>query len=164
MHVFRPLLWWRTGHHSHLYNCLGLQERWRYHRGGPNCPSIHRSLPRAWVSSRAFQQRGWGLWGNAALSWQTWPPAMTDAQWRHTTPRQSLREHHRRGRQFPSFAASVPLSPPLSRAEMDDALPRSCHFVCTAAWIIRASDCSIQTHQGKVFTASCSQSRVLFCP
>lgn len=36
--------------------------------------------PRGWISSWAFQQRGWGLWGNPALSWQTWPPAMTHAQ------------------------------------------------------------------------------------
>lgn len=58
-----------------------------------------------------------------------------------------------------------PSSPPSFLLRLEGFLPRSCQFVCTVAWIIQASDCSIQTHRGRlvvegVFTTSFS-SRVL---
>lgn len=84
------------------------------------------------ISSWAFQQRGWGLWGNAALSWQAWPRAMPDAQRRYTGPMQRLREHHGHHQQslLFSFCVSLGLTCPTF-------LPRSCQSVCTVFWIIR---------------------------
>lgn len=140
----------------------------RYHQSFcPSLPSQGFRFPPLGIPAREAEVSE----ETALLSWQTWPPVVTTHNMAHKHQGESLIERRRHDWQsapffFLHFYLFIFPSSPLSfLLRLEGFLPRSCQFVCTVAWIIQASDCSIQTHRGRLvveggFTTSFS-SRVL---